>query len=250
MKFVLSAALAPLLCASPQDDEAAEARRRAIDARERCATLLVGEVEGVESVGYVGAGKEYRLIVRVRSLPARHAARQRLGGDAVDGLRVIWTVTESSPQAAAPQEPKLPAAEPPPSPSRPTVAAPRPPEEAEPPGAECDIVREQMGLKPRRHPVGGGSWKSWIPCQIRQRSVLGPGGGHTYFYAAHRPGCPFLDDRLSPIFRGSFLWPYELRASDSAWGEQVRQDLRAQFWRPPPMRPKPPPPAYPPVSTR
>jgi hypothetical protein len=249
MKAVALAILA--LSALPsQDEEAAEARRRAIDARERCALLLVGEVDGVESVGYVGSGKEYRLVIRVRNLPARFNARQKLGGDAVDGIRVIWNVSEPSSRPAVPAPKPAASEEAAPAPLRPTVAAPRPPEEAEPPGAECDIVREQMGLKPRRHPVGGGSWKSWIPCQIRQHSVLGPGGGHSYFYTAHRPGCPFLDDRISPIYRGSFLWPFELRASDSAWAEQVRQDLRAQFWRPPPMRPKPPPEAYPPVATK
>jgi hypothetical protein len=98
--------------------------------------------------------------------------------------------------------------------------------------------RGRRGRPPRdlerlRTVIPAGSWKSGIPCQIRQRRVLGPGGGHSYFYTAHRPDCPFLIDRLSPVCRGSFLCPYELRARDSAWAEQVRQNLRVQFWRSP-----------------
>ncbi len=266
MKFtVLCTTFLGALALGAQDD-AGEVRQRAQDARIDCKALLIGTMDGIESVGVAGAGDDYRILVVVRDNATWLAARGKLGGDKYKGFRVMWTVKESSSEGSnayyappAPRAPSAPAPAPEPArePQRPTVAAPQNPAWApthrqggrwEDQVPDCDIVREQLGLKRRHRPVGGGSWKSWIPCQIRQRSVLGAGGGHTYLYTSHRPGCQFQNGLISPIYRGSFLWPFELRASDSAWYSQVAGDLYNQFYRPPPMRPKPPA-YYPPVAT-
>jgi hypothetical protein len=226
-----------------QDEDAALARAKAIELRGRCMTLL-DDVEGVTSVNYAGAGKDYRLLVVVRDPAARSAARRKTGGDTWEGIPILWSVTHpgtyttpstatiAAPQEGTPAAPKTP--EPAPAPSKPQKAA-QPTADV----PDCDIVRAQMGLPPVHHMVGGNSWKSWTPCQVWLRAVQGPGGGHSYLYTKHRPGCPFQDGLASAVYREGFLYPTELRGSDLSWGRQVRQDLESKFPPPaPPMQPK------------
>jgi hypothetical protein len=77
------------------------------------------------------------------------------------------------------------------------------------------------------------------PLPVWLRAVQGPGGGHSYLYTKHRPGCPFQDGLASQVYREGFLYPTELRGSDSSWVRQVAQDLDSKFpMPPPPMVPK------------
>jgi hypothetical protein len=105
-----------------------------MDARYKASDLRAGaEVElstlpGVVSVGLGGSGTDYRLIVVVRDLAAKLGARERLGGDAYGGVKILWCVTaapaESPRPAAAPVARPAPAAPLPPPPPVQTVAAP------------------------------------------------------------------------------------------------------------------------------
>ena len=221
-----------------QDEEAAAARGKAIDVRSRCVTLL-DNVDGVTSVNYAGTGSDYRLLISVRDYTAKQAARRKTGGDTWEGMPILWTVTnagvtrtiaagpDGAPQDAPnPQDPG-----PAPKPPAQTLPAPDFP--------DCDILRAQLGLPPVRHPVGAGSYKSWIPCKVWLRAVQGPAGGHSYLYTKHRPGCPFQDGLASAVYREGFLYPFEIRGSDSSWVRQVAQDLDSKFPPPPPpMVPK------------
>jgi len=225
-----------------QDDAAALAHSKAIDVKSRCVTLLDG-VEGVTSVNYAGSGGEYRLLISVRDYTAKQAARRKIGGDTWEGLSILWTVTNtgvytspSNRTIAAPAE--TPAQDPATPQEPPPPARPAPPPATAPDIPDCDIVRAQYGLPPVRHMVGNGSWKSWIPCKVWLRAVQGAAGGHSYLYTKHRPGCPFQDGLASAVYREGFLYPTELRGSDSSWQRQVAQDLDSKF-------PKPPPPMVP-----
>lgn len=83
-------------------NENVEARVRASEVQLRCAADL-SLVSGVTSVNLAGSGSDYRLIIVVSDLPSKLAARERLGGDTVDGVKVMWSV--SNPAAAAPLPP-------------------------------------------------------------------------------------------------------------------------------------------------
>ena len=233
MAFVAVAVLSLPLAA--EEDPVAVARERAGEVRARCVTRLDG-VAGVSSVNYAGSGTDYRLLIVIQNHIAKAAAREKLGGDAWEGLGIHWTVLSNQTVAAPTPErkPADPAATPPPA----TLPQPTPPStpNGEP---DCDIVRAQLRLPAMRHPVGGNSWKSWIPCKVWLRSVNGPGGGHSYLHAKHRPGCVYQNGLVSPVVREGFLTPNELRGSDVSWWRQVAQDLGNQFPPPaPPMQPK------------
>jgi len=206
------------------EDPAAVARERAGESKSRC-VILLSTVPGVNSVSYAGSGTEYRLLIAVQDYPAKVAARQKIGGDAWEGLAIIWSVSSAATVAAPREEPKRPEPQPP-------STKPQPPAQGGQPEPDCDIVRAQLGLPPMRHPVGGTSWKSWVPCKVWLRSVAGPGGGHSYLYTKHRPGCGYQDGLISPVVREGFLTPTELRGSDVSWWRQVGQDLGNKF--PPP----------------
>jgi hypothetical protein len=215
-----------LLMALSQE-EAALAREKVEEARSKCA-VLIGGMDGVVGIHYAGSGADYRLMIVVRDAAAKAAAREKLGGDKVGDIRVLWTVTASATVVEVSNKP----APPPP----PVNTIPAPPENE---GPECDIVRAQLGLKPLHRPVGGASFKSWIPCQVWLRAVEGPAGGHSYLYTKHRPGCPYQDGLASEVYREGFLYPWGLRGSDNLWHRQVGQDLANKFPPPPPpMVPK------------
>jgi hypothetical protein len=215
-----------------EDEAAAVARERAGEIRARCVTRLDG-VPGVTSVSYAGSGTDYRLLISVQDYLAKAAVRQKLGGDSWEGLAVLWSVTSTQTVTAPKEEPERPPTPAPPPPAtKPEPASP----DAEP---DCDIVRAQLGLPPLHRPVGGTSWKSWVPCKVWLRSVAGPGGGHSYLYAKHRPGCAYQDGPVSRVVREGFLTPTELRGSDVSWWRQVGQDVANKFPPPPPpMIPK------------
>ena len=225
--------LAMLATVSTEDEAAAgAARERAGEIRARCVTRLDG-VPGVNSVSYAGSGSDYRLLIAVQDYIAKAAVRQKLGGDSWEGLAIIWSVVSMQTVAAPKEEPaKTERPEPPPPATKPEPGTPN----SEP---DCDIVRAQLGLAPMRHPVGGTSWKSWIPCKVWLRSVAGPGGGHSYLHAKHRPGCAYQDGLVSRVVREGFLTPTELRGSDVSWWRQVGQDLENKVPPPAPnMQPK------------
>jgi hypothetical protein len=109
----------------------------------------------------------------------------------------------------------------------------------------CDIIRDYLKLKPVHHPIGNG--RSLIPCQLVRRSVVGPGGGHTYVYTKHRSDCPIRLGRVSqpewadnfvgwvfqkgftPVMRAGFTWPNELRADDKLWDAQAKNELMTRL---------------------
>ncbi|HZE97362.1 MAG TPA: hypothetical protein VE981_10080 [Planctomycetota bacterium] len=237
--LILTAALAILAAGSGlargDDDADAQARQRALQARNHCADLLA-DVEGVSSVNYGGSGVEFRLMIIVRGYKAKQAADRKIGGDAYEGVPILWSVSSPAPEPAAADATTPEAPQP-----ETTRAAPRPAAAAD--GPDCDIVRAQLGLPGVRHPVGGSSPKSWVPCKVWLRAVTGAGGGHSYLYTKHRPGCPYMDGIVSPVYREGITYPTELRGSDSNWGGQVRQDLEYKFPYPgSSMEPKPYPP--------
>ncbi|HEX7898053.1 MAG TPA: hypothetical protein VF950_09860 [Planctomycetota bacterium] len=230
----------------PQTDPGV-ARLRAVEARER-AEARIGLFDGVRSVGMGGTGTEYRLIIAVDSLVTKAVAREALGGDEFEGLRILWTVTGNGLpvlHVAAPPPP----ADPPPAAAAPV---PAPPPLGAVPGnfwnakpEDCDIIRDHLKLKKIQHPSSQG--RSWLPCAVHLRQVVGAGGGHTFTYTKHRPDCPIRTGRVGmppyadnfiawvyssgytyPI-RAGFTWPYELRASDSLWARQAWGDLESRM---------------------
>lgn len=221
-----------LVLALAQDEDAA--RNKASEARTKCATLLEG-VDGVTSVNYAGSESKYRLLIVVRDYIVKDAAKKKIGGDAYEGVPVSWTVTRSTYVSPANQTiamaPEMPAE----NPDKPVEVKQLPRNVAYSDIPDCDIVRAQLGLPALHRMVGGGSWKSWIPCQVWRRSVQSSGGGHTYLYTKHRPGCPFQDGLASQVYREGFLYPFEIRGSDSNWAAGVAQDLDSKFPPPAPM---------------
>ena len=75
----------------PTRFEEGRARQNAQEVRSSCAGTLLF-VEGVDSVGTGGIGTQYRLLIVVRNLSAKHDARKRLGGDTFKGLPIVWFV--------------------------------------------------------------------------------------------------------------------------------------------------------------
>jgi hypothetical protein len=175
----------------PQD----QARRQAAELRRECAEALK-EVDGVGAVGLGGTGEDYRLLIAVRDPETLRAVRELVGGDSYGGLKIIWSVAEA------------------PRPGPPPGLTPSPPPVPEPlrekplsiePFADrnniwqasvtdCDIIREHLKLKKITHPSGNGM--SWVPCQIVQRTSIGPDGGHSFTYTRHRPDCPVRMGRV------------------------------------------------------
>ena len=70
----------------------------------RCEGALAG-VDGVTSVGVGGSGKDYRLLLATRDLASKTAARERTDGDVYDGLKILWTVTNTAPRGRRPARP-------------------------------------------------------------------------------------------------------------------------------------------------
>lgn len=235
------AILLGLLLALAQDEDAA--RNQAAAARDKALSILEGSA-GVTSVNYAGSDGKYKVLIVVRDYIAKDDARKKLGSmEKVEGVPIHWTVTRTTyvnasnqtiamaPETATDNPDKPVDVKPIPKPSRTTETPADIP--------DCDIVRAQLGLPALHRPVGGTSWKSWVPCQVWRRSVQSSGGGHTYLYTKHRPGCPFQDGLASEVYREGFLYPFEIRGSDSNWAAGVKQDLAAKFPRPmPPMTPK------------
>src|SRR5687767_5751134 len=90
------------------------ARLRATEAR-NLAEARIGLFDGVRSVGMGGAGAEYRLIIVVDSLQTKARAKEALGGDTFEGVKILWTVAGTGlpvVNAAAPPPPPAPAAPP------------------------------------------------------------------------------------------------------------------------------------------
>jgi hypothetical protein len=228
-----------------QDEALAEARARAVEARNE-AENRVGLIPGVRSVGMGGAGIEFRVLIVVDSLEAKAKARQAIGGDLVERVPVVWSIR---PVAAAVEAP--PAAAPPP----PAQALPVPPPAAEiglraadnfwkARPEDCDIIRDHLRMKSVSRPAGNGRY--WRPCAVHLRQVVGVAGGHTFTYTKHRPDCPIRLGRVGmpaesdrfitwvytsgytyPI-RAGFFWPTELRGSDSLWIQQAYGDLASR----------------------
>lgn len=115
----LAACLLALLTAN----EAIDARDRARDAQLSC-DMALSNLDGVNSVGLAGSGADYRLLVAVRDLQVKLAARARLGGDVYQGVRVLWSVASSAPATAWTPPPPPPVAKPPSKPA--PVYAPPP----------------------------------------------------------------------------------------------------------------------------
>jgi hypothetical protein len=241
----------------PMQESAAEeaaARLRADEARRRCATRMDG-VEGVLSVGSGGIGTDHRILVAVRDFSAKLEAQRRVGADSFEGVKIYWSVVGGSgsageaplPAEIAPAEPGSTVAAPPqPSPAAAAAASDDSPEafwKAKP--EDCDILRDYLKMKRVSRPAGGGRY--WIPCQLIRRSVVGPGGGHTYVYTKHRPDCPVRLGRLSPpawadnfvawvfrkgftpVMRAGFTWPFELRGDDKLWDAQASGELKTRL---------------------
>lgn len=197
----------------PQDPPD-QARRRAADLRLECAEALK-DVDGVGSVGLGGTGDDYRLLIAVRDRVALGAVRELIGGDTYGGLKIVWSVAEP-PRPGAKDFAPPPAAEPPPR-ERPLPVEPFADRNNiwQASITDCDIIRDYLRLKKVTHPSGNGM--SWVPCQIVQRTTIGPDGGHSFTYTRHRPDCPvrqgrvgepgWSDNYMSWVFRSGMTSP-------------------------------------------
>jgi hypothetical protein len=192
-------------------------------------------VEGVVDVTAGGTPSAPVLVVKARSAAVVPAVRRAIGAE-LGGVKVFVY--------AAPEPPAAEPAPPPPPPSEPgrteAKADERKPEPAGDPMERCDIIRDQRKLKELTHHENG---KTYTNCQLMRRQVIAGGGGHAFWYTKHRSACPIrrgevplqaakdsfdrwvLTQGFCPAARGSFLWPTELKGSDSLWFRQVRDDL-------------------------
>src|SRR5688572_21668962 len=88
---------------------------------------------------------------------------------------------------------------------------------------DCDIIREHLKMKKVTHPAGNG--KSWVPCQVMNRTTIGPGGTHSFTYTNHRPDCPIRMGRVSePAWSDNYMaWVFRqgiTAPKQGAWGVQ------------------------------
>lgn len=210
MMEVLFCTLALLAQGDPAQDQA---RRRAAELRQECAEALK-EADGVGSVGLGGSGDDWRLLIAVRDREALRAVKELVGGDSYGGLRIVWSVAE-------PVRPGPPPSAAPPAPE-PLREKPIPLEPFENRNniwqasiTDCDIIRDYLKLKKVQHPSGNGM--SWVPCQVVQRTSIGPDGGHSFTYTRHRPDCPvrmgrvgepgWSDNYMAWVFRSGMTSP-------------------------------------------
>ncbi|HEX7898575.1 MAG TPA: hypothetical protein VF950_12495 [Planctomycetota bacterium] len=107
--LILGAALPALA------NEAGEARARATEVHLAAGGALLN-LDGLTSVNMAGSNNEYRLIIVVRDLRAKLTAREMLGGDVYQGVKILWCVSDPSATAPAPAA----------KPFAPVVAAPAP----------------------------------------------------------------------------------------------------------------------------
>ncbi|HVR84233.1 MAG TPA: hypothetical protein VMU54_07980 [Planctomycetota bacterium] len=226
-----------LLGLAVQDDPKAlgkQALERAREMRQECAEALES-VDGVGSVGLGGNGIDYRIVVAVRDAAAQRRVRDLIG-DTYGGVRILWSIAEAPRRAPVPPEP--PAALPRPMPSD-LAADPMNAWTASP--LDCDILRDHLKLKPLPHPAGNG--KSWVPCQIMKRTMIGPGGVTSFTYTNHRPDCPIRlgqvgeppgsDSFTAWVFRRGTTPPTGgdvlLPSNGWAWGMQAAADMASRL---------------------
>jgi hypothetical protein len=184
-------------------------------------------IEGVLDVSAGGTADDMRIMIRVNSNEAKAAVKKQVG-EVLDGYKVYVYVGAPVGQTVA----------------TPVPEKPREPERTKPPPEadieDCDIIRDHRKLKPITHHKGG---KTVENCKLMHRQRIGGAGGHSFWYTKHRLDCPVRTGRVKmpkdadsyvqwiftqgflPAFKGSFLWPYEIKGSDKGWFEQVKDDL-------------------------
>jgi hypothetical protein len=209
-----------------------KARDRAMEMRQECAAALES-VDGVGSVGVGGTGTDYRLLIVCRDAATQRHVRDLIGGDDYGGVRIVWSIAD-------------PARRPPPEPfnEKPRVQQPEPPPQfPEAPNVwkasatDCDIIRDHLKMKKVTHPAGNG--KSWVPCQVMNRTTIGPGGISSFTYTNHRPDCPIRMGRVSEpawsdnytawVFRQGITAPKQgnlgVQGDAWTWGHQAAADM-------------------------
>lgn len=200
-------------------------------------------IDGVIDVSVGGVNGDLKIVIRVQTEKSRDAV-SLLTANGLNGFKVhvIVSSTGNNLIEVKSEEPK-----------KEPKAKPKPKEEIEIPDdrntniwkasvTDCDIIRDHLKMK---------SVTRKFYCKLVLRQVVGAGGGHSYTYTKHRGECPIRLGRVKqpdwadgyigwvfqkgfgPAIRGSFLWPFELRASDKLWVKQVREDLmtRLQYIR-------------------
>src|SRR5678810_208334 len=91
----------------------AEARERADGARRKCAAVIAG-TDGLSTIGMAGSGTDYKILLVVRDPAVKKSIQDRLGGDVVDGIPLLWSVKNST-ATAAPAPVPAPAVDPEPA---------------------------------------------------------------------------------------------------------------------------------------
>ncbi|MBI3854200.1 MAG: hypothetical protein HY293_00765 [Planctomycetes bacterium] len=118
-----------------------------------------------------------------------------------------------------------------------TLPSPEPPNFWNASVTDCDIIRDHLKMKPVTHPAGNG--KSWVPCQVMQRTTIGPGGGHSFTYTNHRPDCPvrlgrvgepaWSDNYVAWVFRSGITAPaptnFTLPGNSWTWAASAASDM-------------------------
>jgi hypothetical protein len=188
-------------------------------------------IEGVVGVTAGGSSESPILVVRVRDGSVLEAVKKAVG-PAVDGIK---TFVYPAPGSTVSGDP----------PAKPPTTAPPPTEPGKPaevkdPIEDCDIIRDHRKLKEIKHTENG---KTYPNCALMNRQVIGSGGGHAFWYTRHRWNCPVRKGEVAPAagqdgftrwvlnlgfypaVRGSFLYPTELKGSDTLWFRQVHKDL-------------------------
>ena len=223
-----------ILSLALQDAPEKKVRDHAWEMRQECAAAL-GSIEGVASVGVGGSAGDYRILIVVRDARTQEEVRDLIGSDTYGGVRIVWSI-------AAP--PRPPALEPPPA-EKPKVPPPDPlpefPNFWEAKATDCDIIRDHLKMKKVQHPAGNG--KSWVPCQLMNRTEIGPGGGHSFQYTNHRPDCPirlgrvaeppWADNFVAWVFRQGITAPtgtnFTLPGNAWAWAAQAGADMGSRI---------------------
>src|SRR6185369_12636468 len=77
----------------------ADARERADGARRKCAAVIAG-TDGLSTIGMAGSGTDYKILLVVRDPAVKKSIQDRLGGDAVDGIPLLWSVKNPTATAA------------------------------------------------------------------------------------------------------------------------------------------------------
>ena len=226
----------------------AQDERPSIEKVKKKLEAQIKEIDGVLRVSVGGVTKDLHVVVQVETPDARKAVRT-VTGEKLEGYKVHILVTPPKRPSRGESKPKSKDGKKTEVGKTQAEKGVRFPETRDNPWKaavqDCNIIRDHLKLKRLRHKGDRGLFVKG--CLLMHRQVLSGGGGHSYYYTKHWSDCPIRMGRIGepswaddfvqwvfrrgfgPVSRGSFLWPYELKASDRLWVVQVREDLKSRL---------------------